>query len=328
MSADRFAEYAGKRVLVTGGLGFIGSNLAHRLVALGADVSIIDGLIRGCGGNRDNIAGIASKVRLEVAELESPATERLVAGQEVIFNLAGQLSHVLSMREPQRDLKLNCAGQLALLEACRQHNPGARIVYSASRSQYGRPRYVPVDEGHPLEPVDVNGVHKIAAEAYHFVYAHAYGLPVCSLRLTNTYGPRQPIDDDRQGFVGWFIGRAVKGEPLRVFGDGQQKRDFTHVDDVIDALLLVGLRQEAVGQVFNLGGEVASVLELARLIAEAAGRAAPEVVPFPPERQAIEIGDFYADWKKINAVLGWEPRISLKEGLRQTLAFFAATRQA
>jgi len=298
------------------------------LVALGAEVSIIDGLIPGCGGDAANIAGIEASVKVEVAELESPLTERLVAGQEVIFNLAGQLSHVLSMREPQRDLQLNCAGQLALLEACRQHNPTARFVYTASRSQYGRPRYVPVDEGHPLEPVDVNGVHKTAAEAYHFVYAHAYGLPVCSLRLTNTYGPRQPIDDDRQGFVGWFIGRAVKGEPLRVFGDGTQKRDFTHVDDVIDAILLAGLRQEAIGQVFNLGGEVASVLELAQLLSKAAGRAAPEVVPFPPERQAIEIGNFYADWNKIKAVLGWEPRISLEEGLRQTLAFFAAAKRA
>lgn len=320
--------YAGKRVLITGGLGFIGSNLAHRLVSLGAEVSILDGLIPGCGGDRKNIAGIEDSVRLHVADLESEETERAVAGQDVIFNLAGQLSHVLSMREPLRDLQLNCASQLALLEACRKHNPEGRIVYTASRSQYGRPRYVPVDEKHRLDATDVNGIHKTAAEAYHFVYGRTYGLPVCSLRLTNTYGPRQPIDDDRQGFVGWFIGRAIAGEPLRVFGDGTQKRDFTYVDDVVDALLLAGLKDEAVGQVFNLGGEIASVLELANLIAEAAGRQPPEVVPFPPERQAIEVGDFYADWNKIAAMLRWEPRMSLREGLQKTLAFFASAKQA
>ena len=320
--------YGGKRVLITGGLGFIGSNLAHRLVSLGAEVTIIDALVPGCGGDRKNIAGIEGSVRVHLADLDSEETERAVAGQEVIFNLAAQLSHVLSMREPLRDMHLNCAGQLALLEACRKHNSGARIVYTASRSQYGRPRYLPVDEEHPLDATDVNGVHKTAAEAYHFVYSRTYGLPVCSLRLTNTYGPRQPIDDDRQGFVGWFIGRAIAGEPLRVFGDGTQKRDFTHVDDVVDALLLAGLKEEALGQVFNLGGEIASVLELAQLIAAAASREAPEVVPFPPERQAIEVGDFYADWNKIAAMLRWEPRISLREGLQKTLAFFAAAKQA
>lgn len=321
--------YRGRRVLITGGLGFIGSNVAHRLIELGSQVTIVDALIPELGGNLYNVQDIADDIRVEIADLCSDAVAKhLVHDQEIIFNLAGQVAHVDSMDKPYRDLNLNLHSHVNLLEACRHFNPEAKVVYTGTRGQYGRAQYLPVDEKHPQRPIDVNGVNKVAAEQYHFVYYHAYGLRTCSLRLTNTYGPRQPMKHDRHGFIAWFVRKAMDGETILVFGDGSQLRDFNYVDDVVSALLLAGASPACDGQAFNLGGgQPISVLRVAELVIEAAGRGQIQKVPFPEKRRRIEIGDYYADYSKFKAATGWEPTVSMKEGLRRTVDFFAKARE-
>jgi UDP-glucose 4-epimerase len=315
--------YRGRRILVTGGLGFIGSNLCLALVGLGARVTAVDSLLPECGGNRFNLAGHEDEVDVRIADLRDPGLDDVVRGQEVIFNLAGQVSHVDSMSAPLSDLEINSRSQLCLLEAVRQANPEARVVYAGTRQVYGKPLYLPVDEKHPLQPSDVNGIHKISAEMYHLVYHTAHGLRASSLRLTNTYGERQLIRHNRQGFIGWFVGQAVRGEEIKVFGDGAQKRDFNHVSDVVDAFLRVGATEAADGRVFNLGSSPAvSLLELANLLVELTGKGSVRVVPFPEDRKRIDIGDFYADTSLVRKTLGWEPRVPLREGLERTLDFY------
>jgi UDP-glucose 4-epimerase len=322
MSAHR-DFYRAKRVLVTGGLGFIGSNLGRTLADLGARVTAVDSLLPEYGGNLFNLAGYEDKVRINIADVRGHGIKYLVQGQDVLFNLAGQVSHIDSMTDPFTDLEINCTSQLSILEAVRQTNPELKIVYAGTRQIYGKPKYLPVDENHLLNPTDVNGINKISGELYHLVYHSVYGLRACSLRLTNCYGPRQLIRHNRQGFIGWFVRQAVLGEEILVFGDGTQKRDFNHVDDVVDALLRAGASAAADGQVFNLGGTPpVSLGELARLLVELAGRGSCRLVPFPPERKKIDIGDFYGDAKKIRAALGWEPRVPLREGLESTLAYY------
>jgi UDP-glucose 4-epimerase len=326
----RSLSYEDTRALVAGGLGFIGSNLAIRLVELGADVTVVDALIQDHGGNRFNIEPVRDRVRLEIADLrDRAAIAELVAGQDVVFNLAGQVSHIDSMTDPQADLELNYRAQLTLLEACRERNPEARIVFSASRQQYGKPHYLPVDERHPLDPVDVNGVNKTAAEAALLVYHRAHGLPVCSLRLTNTYGPRMQMRHPRQGFAAWFIRLAVDGDEIELFGDGSAERDFNYVDDVVDALLLAGGTADADGRVYNLGHpEPTTVRGFAERLLEVAGSGSLREVPFPAERAQIDVGSVYADFQKIHEELGWEPRTDLREGLRRTVEYFRAHRDS
>jgi UDP-glucose 4-epimerase len=326
----RKPSYEGARTLVAGGLGFIGSNLAIRLVELGADVTVVDALIPGHGGNRFNIEPVEKRVRVEVVDLrDRPAMETLVAGQDVIFNLAGQVSHVDSMNDPVGDLELNYLAQLSLLEACRERNAETRVVYAASRQEYGRPHYLPVDEKHPVDPVDVNGVNKAAAEAALLVYHRAFGLSVCSLRLTNTYGPRMLMRHPRQGFAGWFIRRAVEGSEIELFGSGSDLRDFNYVDDVVEALLLSGKTAEADGQIFNLGHpQPTSVAGFAETLLDVAGGGTVRDVPFPQDRARIDVGSVHADFTKIRNELGWEPRTSLREGLARTVAYYRAHRDA
>lgn len=318
------ATFEGRTTLVTGGLGFIGSNLAHRLVGLGAKVTLVDAMIPDCGGNPFNISGIRDRVVVEIADIgDCNRMASLVRGQEYIFNLAGQVSHVDSMRDPMADLEINAKSHLAFLETCRQHNPEAKLVYAGTRQVYGRPVYLPVDENHPLSPTDVNGINKQAAEWYHMVYHTAYGLRASSLRLTNVYGPSQLMKHSRQGFIPWFIRLALDGEEIQVFGDGRQLRDLTYVDDVVEAFLLAAVSDAAEGQVFNLGGlQAVSLAEMAQRIVAAAGSGSFRLVPFPAERQAIDIGDFYADYSKIKETLGWEPKVSLEEGLMRTMAYY------
>lgn len=315
--------FAGKRVLVTGGLGFIGSNLVHTLVGLGARVSVVDSLVPEYGGNRRNLAGIARRVTIHVADVRDwPRLPRLVRNQDFLFNLAGQTSHMDSMRDPQTDLDINCRAQLAILEACRQHNPGIRIVFASTRQIYGRPDYLPVDERHPLRPVDVNGINKIAGESFHLLYSRVHGLAATALRLTNTIGPRMRIKDARQTFVGVWIRRLLEEEPFEVWG-GAQLRDFTYVDDAVEAFLLAATRPAAVGEVYNLGGPPPVTLQvLAETLVRLNGRGAFAVREFPAERRKIDIGDYYADDRRIRRQLGWRPRTSLKAALRQTLDFF------
>jgi len=322
---DYRESYRGRKILVTGGLGFIGSNLCRALADLGAQVLAVDSLLPDYGGNLFNLDGYEDKVRINIADVRGHGMEFLVKDQEVLFNLAGQVSHIDSMVDPFTDLEINGRSQLSILEAVRKGNPELKIVFAGTRQVYGKPRYLPVDEAHLLNPTDVNGINKIAGEFYHLVYHSVYGIRASSLRLTNTYGPRQLIRHNRQGFIGWFMRQATLGEEILLFGDGLQKRDFNHVDDVVDAFLRAGAMDAADGQVFNLGERVpVSLLDLAKLLIELSGRGSCRLVPFPPERKRIDIGDFYADTAKIRGALGWEPQVALRGGLESTLAFYRA----
>jgi UDP-glucose 4-epimerase len=311
-------------VLITGGLGFIGSNLARRLALQGARVTVIDSLIPQYGGKLFNLAGLDDRVTINIADVRDEySMDYLVRGQAFIFNLAGQVSHLDSMQNPYTDLDINCRSQLSILEACRKHNPGVRIVFSGTRQIYGRPRYLPVDEQHPVDPVDVNGVNKVAGEWYHIVYQRAYGLRTTSLRLTNTYGPRMRVVDARQTFLGVWLRRLLDGDEILVYGDGRQRRDFNYVDDAVEALLAVAGAEAAVGEIYNLGGgEVISLLELAELLIKLNGGGRYRLVPFPAEQKAIDIGDYYGSYAKLEAALGWRPRVTLGDGLARTLEYY------
>jgi UDP-glucose 4-epimerase len=321
--SDHRDFYRGRRVLVTGGLGFIGSNLCRALADLGARVLAVDSLLPDYGGNLFNLAGYEERVRINIADVRGHGIRQLVRGQEVLFNLAGQVSHIDSMRDPFTDLDINCTSQLWILEAVRHNNPELKIVYAGTRQVYGKPQRLPVDETHPLNPTDVNGINKISGELYHLVYHSVYGIRACSLRLTNTFGPRQLIRHNRQGFIGWFVRQVVLGEEIQLFGDGQQRRDFDYVDDVVDALLRAGASEAANGQVFNLGGEApVTLLDLVQTMIAIAGRGSYRLVPFPDERRRIDIGDFHADASRIRGALGWRPQVPLREGLERTLDYY------
>jgi UDP-glucose 4-epimerase len=313
-------------VLITGGLGFIGSALARRLAAAGAQVTLVDSLIPEYGGNLFNIAGIEDKVRVNIADVRDEHGMRyLVRGQDYLFNLAGQTSHLDSMTNPYTDLDINCRAQLSILEACRQFNRDIKVVFASTRQLYGKPEYLPVDEAHPLRPVDVNGINKMAGEWYHLLYNNVYGIRACALRLTNTYGPGMRVVDARQTFLGIWIRQILEGKPITVYGDGLQLRDFNYVDDVVDALLMAAHDPAAAGQVYNLGGsERIGLLALANLLVDANGSGAAALVPFPPERKAIDIGDYYGKFEKISSELGWQPGVNLREGLARTLDYYKA----
>jgi UDP-glucose 4-epimerase len=324
--------YAGRRTLVTGGLGFIGSNLAIRLLELGASVLIVDSLIPETGANLYNIEPVQDHPRLSVRTVDVRdvlAMERLVRGQSIIFNLAGQVSHIDSMQDPFTDLEINCRSQLALLEACRRNAPEAKVLFASTRQIYGRVAedQLPVDERQPPNPVDVNGINKLAGERYHVLYNNVYGIHTSVLRLTNTYGPRMLVKNNRQTAIGWLIRQAMDGEEIDLFGDGSQLRDFTYVDDAVDAFLMAGANDAANGQVFNVGAiEPVSLRELADLLIEIAGSGSYRLIPFPPERKAIDIGSIYVDDRKIRRVLKWRPRNDLREGLARTIIFYRANR--
>ena len=326
---DYTSSFAGANVLITGGLGFIGSTLAHRLVALGAHITLVDSLIPIYGGNLRNIDGIEGRVAVNIADVrDEHSMDYLVQGRDFLFNLAGQSSHMDSMRDPYTDLDINCRAQLSILEACRKYNPKLKLVYTSTRQIYGKPDFLPVDERHLLHPTDVNGVNKMAGEWYHIVYNNVYGIRACALRLTNTIGPRMRVKDARQTFLGIWIKQLIDGQPIQVWGDGAQIRDFTYVDDCVEALLLAAASPAADGQIFNLGSdETINLRDLAALLIEINGAGSFDVIPFPPDRKPIDIGDDYADYRLIQGRLGWRPRVSLREGLRQTLDFYRAERE-
>lgn len=326
---SEFQSFRDRQVLITGGVGFIGSNLARRLVALGARVTLADSLIPLYGGNLFNIDDIRERVTLNITDVRDPfAMAYLVQGKDYLFNLAGQTSHLDSMTNPQADLDINVGAQVSILEACRQHNPGIKIVFASTRQLYGKPEYLPVDEAHPIRPVDVNGINKLAGEWYHLLYNNVYGIRACALRLTNTYGPAMRVKDARQTFLGIWIRSVIEEKPIQVFGDGNQLRDFNYVDDVVEALLLAALHPRADGQVFNLGSrEVLSLTRLAHMLVELHPGARFEIVPFPPERKAIDIGDYYSDYSKVEGVLGWQPKVGLRQGLMASLAYYGKHQQ-
>jgi UDP-glucose 4-epimerase len=319
------AAYDGKTVLITGGLGFIGSNLAMRLAESSrADIRILDSLDASCGGNLRNLDGIARPARIHTFDLRKKTRLKdVVQGVDVIFNLAGHVSHIDSMRDPLQDLGGNTEAHLCLLEVCRTSNPAARIVYSSTRQFYGKPQRLPVDEEHPVLPLDINGVNKYAAELYHRIYHQVHGIDTCCLRLTNTYGPRQSIRNASQGVVGWFFHQVLCNEEIVLFGDGKQIRDLTYVDCVVDALLLAGVHPQARGRIYNLGGlEPISLLELAERMISISGKGSYRFVPFPEEGRKIDIGDYYGSFSRIHGELGWSPQVSLHDGIRRTLEFF------
>jgi UDP-glucose 4-epimerase len=318
--------YRGRRVMITGGLGFIGSNLARRLVDLGAQVLLIDSLISEYGGNLFNINGVEDRLKVNVADIRQQSTMNyLVRGHDVIFNLAGQVSHIDSMQDPYTDLEINCRAQLSLLEACRHNNPSVKVVFASTRQIYGRAEFLPVNETHLVRPTDVNGINKAAGEYYHLVYNNVFGVRACALRLTNVYGPRQLIKHNRQGFIGWFIRQAIEDREIQIYGDGAQCRDFVYVDDAADAFLRAGATDVSNGQVFNVGGgDAISLRDLVELLITIAGTGRYRLVPWPPEKRAIDIGDFQTDSSLIEGTLGWRPLTPLREGLARTIEFYRA----
>jgi len=321
--------YRDRPVMITGGLGFIGSNLARRLAELGADVLLVDSLIPDYGGNLFNIAGLEGRVRVNVADVRQATTMNyLVRDREVIFNLAGQVSHIDSMLDPATDLDINCRSQLTLLEACRRHNPRAKVVYASTRQIYGRPDHLPVDETHLVRPTDINGINKAAGEQYHLVYNNVFGVRACSLRLTNIYGPRQLIKHNRQGFIGWFIRLAIDDQEIQIFGDGSQIRDFVYVDDAVEAFLRAGATDRVNGMALNVGGhEHLTHKELVETLLRIAGTGRVRYVEWPEEKKKIDIGSFYSDSTRFRAATGWQPGIDMREGLARTVAFYRAHRE-
>lgn len=316
--------FAGRRTLVTGGLGFIGSNVVRHLVACGSDVTVIDSLVPGYGGNLFNVEDVRDRIHLIVADVrDTSAIEACVEGRDYVFNLVGQVSHTDSMSDPELDLDNNCRAPLAVLEACRKANRAARVVYSSTRQIYGRPERMPVDESHPCRPVDVNGIHKWTAENYHRLYDEVYGIASAVLRLSNTFGPGVLVKHPRQGFIGWFLRKVVEGGEIELMGDGTQLRDMNYVDDVVDALLLAAVTPAARGQIYNLGAPAAvSLGDLARRMVEIAGKGSIRHVPFPPERKRIDIGSVTIDWSRIRRELGWSPVVEVDDGLARSIRFY------
>ena len=316
--------FKNKNILITGGAGFIGSNLAARLVGLGANVVLVDSFIPEYGGNLFNISAIVGQVSLNISDVrDEHSMRRLIENQDYLFNLAGQTSHLDSMKNPYPDLDINVRAQLFILEACRVHNPDIKIVFASTRQVYGKPQYLPVDEGHPISPVDVNGINKVAGEWYHLVYNNVYGIKASVLRLTNTYGPRMRVKDSRQTFLGIWIRRLIENQAILVYGDGMQVRDFNYVDDVVDAMLLAAASDQANGKVYNLGADdPINLIDTAEMLVSLHESGIYQVVPFPDDLKRIDIGDYYGDYGLIHAQLGWQPKTPLAAGLQKTLAYY------
>jgi UDP-glucose 4-epimerase len=317
------SSFAGKRVLITGGLGFIGSHLARRLLDEGAEVTLVDSLIPEYGGNLFNVSEFADRVHVNISDVRDEHGLRyLIRDKDLLFNLAGQTGHLDSMTDPETDLDINGRAQLAILETCRKSNPGIKIVFASTRQIYGRPEYLPVDEKHLVRPVDVNGINKAAGEAYHILYNDVHGIRACALRLTNTYGAHMRVRDARQTFLGIWIKKVIQGEPFEVW-EGAQLRDFTYVDDAVEAFMAAARDEVANGRVFNLGGlEIISLHDLADLLVKVNGGGEYETRSFPAERKRIDIGDYYADYSAIRETIGWQPRVPLEVGLARTLEFY------
>ena len=320
--------YKNEKVLITGGLGFIGSNLAIKLVESGAKITILDALIPDLGGNKFNITPVKHKVKTVIGDLrDEKLVNRLVRGQEIIFNLAGTLSHIDSMQNPYLDLEINCHAQLCLLEACRKYNRKVKIIFAGTRNQYGKALYLPVDEKHLQEPTDINGINAVAAEKYHLLYNRIYNICAVSLRLSNTFGPRHQMKHPKQGVLNWFIRLLLDGKIVELFGDGSQIRDVNYVDDVADALILAAKSKKADGQVYNLGGNPQTLKEFVQKTIKVLGYGKYKIIPFPKDRQLIEIGNYVADIKKINDNLGWHPKISTEAGIIKTIEYYKKNRK-
>jgi UDP-glucose 4-epimerase len=316
------SAYLDSQVVVTGGLGFIGSNLALRLVDAGARVTIVDSAAPGCGANRRNLA--ATRIRLIESDIGDAAQFKDdLRGADVIFNLAGEISHIHSMLDPERDAELNARAQLRVLEECARQTPGSRVVYASTRQIYGVPQYLPVDEAHPVRPVDFNGIHKYAATVYHELFSTMGRLDTVALCLTNVYGPRMALNIPCQGFLGTFLRKALLGQPIEIFGEGLQLRDPVYVDDVVEAFLVAGATPELRSRLYNVGGpEALSVAHIAGIMSVMAGAPPPVFRPFPDERRSIDIGSFWADSGLIRQHMGWQPQVSMNQGICESIAFY------
>jgi UDP-glucose 4-epimerase len=316
MNKNLLEKYRGSSVLITGGLGFIGSNLAHCLAKIrDVDITIVDNLFKEQGGNLFNIVGIENQIKLHLVDIgDTSAISPLIKGVDYIFNLAGSASHVDSMIRPHNDLNINCAAQISLLETCKNFNPSVRIIYTSTRQVYGKPVYLPIDECHRIHPIDINGVNKYAAEMYHLIYQQSYG-------------PRQQMSHNKQGFIPWFVRQAIDGQMIELFGDGKQRRDLNHVDDVVNALLLTGLSDKTEGEIFNLGhNQHVSLAEISKELIKLTGRGSVVKTPFPALQQLTEIGSCYCSYRKIEDILGWQPKIGLTEGLQSIVEFYQQNR--
>jgi nucleoside-diphosphate-sugar epimerase len=318
------SAFQNRKILVTGGLGFIGSNLALRLVRAGARVVIVDSEVRGCGANRHNIAAAEGDLRLIVADVGDAASlAGEIRGCSAIFNLAGEISHIHSMRDPARDAALNATSQLRFLEECARQQPGVRVVYASTRQIYGVPQYLPVDEGHAVRPVDFNGIHKYAATAYHLLWSAMGRIDARVLCLTNVYGPRLALWLQGQGFLANFLRRALLEQTIEIFGDGRQLRDPVYVDDAVDAFLLAAAAENPQSRLWNVGGQqVLALADIAAMVSAAAGAPDPVCRPFPAEHKGIDIGSYCSDSTRIREELGWQPKIGFAEGIRRSLEYF------
>ena len=312
-----------KKILITGGLGFIGSTLAHQLAKMEADIFLVDSLISEYGGNNFNINGIEDRVKVNIADVrDKHSMDYLVKDKDIIFNLAGTLSHIDSMNDPFTDLEINCKSQLSILESCRKNNRDVKIIFAGTRGQYGKADHLPVDEKHLMHPTDVNGINNIAGESYHILYNNIYGIRAVSLRLTNTYGPRHQMKHHKQGIINWFIRQLIEGQTVKLYGDGKQIRDINYVDDVVEALLLVACNEKTNGEVFNLGGIPKNLIDLVETMIDVYGKGNYELIPFKDDLKKIEIGDYIANYEKVKNTVGWQPKISLEEGLRSSFDYY------
>ena len=321
--------YRGKKVLVTGGLGFLGSNLAHRLAALGADVRLLDCLLPLHGGNRHNLEGIEKRVEWIQADIRDRAVvEAAVKDRDILFNIAAQTSHTDSMRNPRLDADINIHGQLNLLEAARLRRPDLRLVYCSTRAVYGSPGRGKVLESGPTQPLDVYSADKLAGENYHRIYSSVFGLNATILRVTNGYGPRAQMRQPSFGILNWFIRLAIDNAPIKIFGDGRQVRDYLYVDDIVDAFLMAGLRSDLRGETYNVAsGKGVPLIEIVRKILRIAGKGTILHVPWPETNKRIDAGDFVADNRKIRRDAGWRATTALEDGLKSTIDFYEKNRR-
>lgn len=316
--------FKGKNILVTGGLGFIGSNLAIKLVKYGARVTLMDAMIPDYGGNFFNIESIKSRINVNISDIrDENSMSHLVKGKDYIFHLAGQCSHIMSLTNPFPDIDINIKGTAILMECCKKYNTDARVIYTGTRGQYGHSTILPVNEEAPTNPKGIYEISNLTAEKIIKVYSDNFNIRSVLLRLTNVYGPRAQMKHHHYGVANWFIRQAINGETIKIFGNGQLKRDFLYVDDAVDAILQSALTDKVVGEVFNVGHDKpCNFLELAKLIIKIAKSGNWEFAPFTPERAAQEPGDFYSDITKIKKIVGWEPKTSLQEGIKKTVHYY------
>ncbi|MBN1310551.1 MAG: NAD-dependent epimerase/dehydratase family protein [Anaerolineae bacterium] len=319
-----FDTFKGARVLITGGMGFVGSNLAIALVEAGATVMIVDAMLPGYGANLFNIDPIRDRVLVNYSDVRDiHVMNYLVRDQDFVFHLAGQVDHILSLTDPFPDIDINIKGTAVMMEACKHHNPSARVVYTGTRGQYGPATSLPVSETAPTHPKGIYEISRLAAEKIVQVYNDIHGIRSTMLRLTNIYGPRAQMHHSRYGVVNWFVRLAIDGESIKVFGDGQILRDPLYIDDCVKAILMCAGTEAAYGEVFNVGVDMpTNFVQLAETLIEVAGTGSWEFAPFSAERRAQEPGDFYSDTSKIRRLIGWEATTSLRNGLRCTVDYY------